>query len=81
MRVLVTGGAGFIGSHVVDLLAAQGHELVVLDALIPQAHGGEKPPWVGELVHADVRDPDALRHRRCAGSTPSATRPRWSATA
>ncbi|MDT7553079.1 MAG: dTDP-L-rhamnose 4-epimerase [Pseudonocardiales bacterium] len=60
MRVLVTGGAGFIGSHVVDLLAAQGHEPVALDALIPQAHGGEKPPWVGELVHADVRDPEAV---------------------
>ena len=61
MRVLVTGGAGFIGSHVADRLAADGHEPVVLDALIPQAHGGEKPPWVGELLHADVRDPDALR--------------------
>ena len=56
MRVLVTGGAGFIGSHVADRLAAEGHEPVVLDALIPQAHGGEKPPWVGELLHADVRD-------------------------
>ena len=61
MRVLVTGGAGFIGSHVADRLAAEGHEPVVLDALIPQAHGGEKPPWVGELVRADVRDTDALR--------------------
>ena len=61
MRILVTGGAGFIGSHVADRLAAEGHEPVVLDALIPQAHGGEKPPWVGDLLHADVRDPDALR--------------------
>jgi len=61
VRVLVTGGAGFIGSHIADRLAAEGHEPVVLDALIPQAHGGEKPPWVGELVLADVRDPDALR--------------------
>ena len=61
MRILVTGGAGFIGSHVADRLAAEGHEPVVLDALIPQAHGGEKPPWVGELLHVDVRDPDALR--------------------
>ena len=33
----------------------------MLDALIPQAHGGEKPSWVGELVHADVRDGDTLR--------------------
>jgi dTDP-L-rhamnose 4-epimerase len=61
VRVLVTGGAGFIGSHVADRLTAEGREPVVLDALIPQAHGGEKPPWVGELLHADVRDPDALR--------------------
>jgi len=61
VRILVTGGAGFIGSHVADRLAAEGHEPVVLDALIPQAHGGEKPPWVGDLLHADVRDPDALR--------------------
>jgi dTDP-L-rhamnose 4-epimerase len=61
VRVLVTGGAGFIGSHVADRLAAEGHEPVVLDALIPQAHGGEKPPWVGEFLHADVRDPDVLR--------------------
>jgi dTDP-L-rhamnose 4-epimerase len=56
VRVLVTGGAGFIGSHVADRLAAEVHEPVVLDALIPQAHGGEKPPWVGELVHAEVAD-------------------------
>ncbi len=61
MRVLVTGGAGFVGSHVADRLASDGHEPVVLDALIPQAHHGEKPPWVGELLHADVRDQDAVR--------------------
>ena len=39
----MTGGAGFIGSHVADRLAAGGHEPVVLDALIPQAHGGGSP--------------------------------------
>jgi dTDP-L-rhamnose 4-epimerase len=59
-RVLVTGGAGFVGSHVVDGLVAAGREVVVLDSLA--AHGGEKPHWLhpeAELVVGDVRDPDA----------------------
>jgi dTDP-L-rhamnose 4-epimerase len=42
MEVLVTGGAGFIGSHLVDLLAERGHRVRVLDRLHPKAHGG--PP-------------------------------------
>jgi len=58
MRVLVTGGAGFIGSHVADLLAGEGHEVVLVDALVPQAHGGEPPGWCDrhELVVGDIRD-------------------------
>jgi dTDP-L-rhamnose 4-epimerase len=62
MRVLVTGGAGFIGSHVVDAVLAAGHEAVVLDALLPQAHGGTVPPWCDgyDLVVGDVSDPDAV---------------------
>ena len=36
MRILVTGGAGFIGSHVADLLADSGHHPVLLDALLPR---------------------------------------------
>jgi dTDP-L-rhamnose 4-epimerase len=62
VRVLVTGGAGFVGSHVADRLAADGHEPVLLDALLPQAHGDAPPPWLGdhELVRGDVRDAGLL---------------------
>ncbi|KAB1941379.1 NAD-dependent epimerase/dehydratase family protein [Micromonospora sp. ALFpr18c] len=58
MRVLVTGAAGFIGSQVVDLLLDQGHDVVALDALLSQAHGGELPAWSRrhDVVRGDVRD-------------------------
>ncbi|MEQ3551079.1 NAD-dependent epimerase/dehydratase family protein [Pseudonocardia nematodicida] len=61
MRVLVTGGAGFIGSHVADRLVADGHDVVLLDALLPQAHGpGAAPESPHELVVGDVRDTGLL---------------------
>ncbi|WP_062211378.1 NAD(P)-dependent oxidoreductase [Streptomyces sp. NBRC 109706] len=57
MRVLVTGGAGFIGSHIVQALLAAGHEPTVLDILPPQAAGAPaEVPW----IRADVRDAQAL---------------------
>jgi dTDP-L-rhamnose 4-epimerase len=62
VRVLVTGGAGFIGSQVADLLADHGHDVVVFDALVPQAHGGGRPGWMARhrTVVGDVRDPAVL---------------------
>ncbi|MFI1096398.1 NAD-dependent epimerase/dehydratase family protein [Streptomyces sp. NPDC020917] len=63
MRVLVTGGAGFIGSHIVAELAARGHEPVVLDALLPAAHAmppAAPPAGAAAFFHEDVRDGEAV---------------------
>jgi dTDP-L-rhamnose 4-epimerase len=60
MKILVTGGAGFIGSHTVDLLLARGYAVRVLDALTPPVHpAGQAPaylPAAVELIQGDVRD-------------------------
>ncbi len=65
MRVLVTGGAGFIGSHTVDLLLSQGDAVRVLDSLAPPVHpDGIVPDYIPsevELVRGDVRDAQAWR--------------------
>ena len=64
MRVLVTGGAGFIGSEIVRSLTSAGHEAVVLDALLPSAHGhaAHRPPGDtdGRMLVGDVRDREAV---------------------
>jgi dTDP-L-rhamnose 4-epimerase len=70
-RVLVTGGAGFVGSHLVDALLARGDAVRILDNLDPQVHGPAQrvPAWLpaeAELVRGDVRDAETVR-RSLAG--------------
>ena len=63
MRVLVTGGAGLIGSHVVDALLARGHEVTILDNLEPEVHPEGRPDWVpsaARFVEGDLRESAVL---------------------
>lgn len=64
MRVLVTGGAGFIGSHTTDALVARGHEVRILDSLEKPVHLKGVPGYLNpaaEFVRGDVTDADTLR--------------------
>jgi len=58
MKILVTGGAGFIGSHVVDAYLTAGHDVAVVDNLASGARSNLNP--AARFHHADIRDPAAL---------------------
>jgi dTDP-L-rhamnose 4-epimerase len=63
MRVLITGGVGFIGSHIADALLARGDNVRLLDSLDPQVHPAH-PSYLNaeaEFVKGDVRDRTVLR--------------------
>ncbi len=63
MRILVTGGAGFIGSHTCDRLVALGHDVIVLDAVAAPVHPGPRPQYLTpgvELFIGDVRNRELL---------------------
>lgn len=63
-KILITGGAGFVGSHLADELLAHGYEVRVLDNLTRQVHPSEEPPAYlnrdAELIVGDVRDAEVL---------------------
>lgn len=65
-KVLITGGAGFIGSHTADLLIEHGYHVTILDNLEPQVHGetGKPPDHVGKnviFIYGDVRERELLK--------------------
>ncbi|WKZ32100.1 MAG: NAD-dependent epimerase/dehydratase family protein [Thermodesulfobacteriota bacterium] len=64
-KILVTGGAGFIGSHLADELLNCGYKVRALDSLVEQVHGpgGKRPEYLPdevELLAGDIRDPEAV---------------------
>ncbi|MDX2096919.1 MAG: UDP-glucuronic acid decarboxylase family protein [Leptolyngbyaceae cyanobacterium bins.59] len=78
MRILITGGAGFLGSHLTDRLMAKGHEIICLDNFFT-GHKRNVQKWVGhpnfELIRHDITDPiqlevDQVYHLACPASPP-----------
>ena len=63
-QILITGGAGFVGSHLADGLLRAGHKVRILDDLLPQVHQDGPPDYLSpelELIIGDVRDPNLVR--------------------
>jgi dTDP-L-rhamnose 4-epimerase len=63
-RVLITGGAGFVGSHTADELVKQGHDVRIFDSLSEQVHPGGFPTYLSrqvEFIRGDIRDLAHLR--------------------
>ncbi|HEV2324350.1 MAG TPA: NAD-dependent epimerase/dehydratase family protein [Terracidiphilus sp.] len=63
-QILITGGAGFVGSHLADGLLQAGHKVRILDDLTPQVHKTAPPDYLSrevELVPGDIRDPNRLK--------------------
>lgn len=63
MRALVTGGAGFIGGHIVDRLLREGFQVRILDNLDPKIHPHGRPSYISDevdFIQGDVTDPEAI---------------------
>src|SRR5581483_11849246 len=63
-KILILGGAGFVGSHTADALLQRGHSVTVFDNLSKQVHGSGFPSYLSSgvnFIEGDVRDLDALK--------------------